>query len=312
MATRLRRILAATDFSHAADRALHRAARLAHEHCARLALVHVMDVPGSRAALWGRTDARLLRKLKEAAHRRLKAAAAALSREHGVRVAATVERGQPAQRIALRARRFGADLVVVGAHGAYSLLDPVLGTTAQRILRLAREPVLIARTAPRAPYREVLLPCDGSPSSRAAAGFARAAFPGARYVLANVANVPFEGFLTRGGSDRRSLERYRREFQRQAEARLRALAADAGLGENWTLRLRRGYVPGQILQLAQDLERGVIVMGAYGHHPLAATLLGSVSARVAAEAPCDVVLVKEGAMRTPRRKKSMRVRRRRF
>jgi CPA2 family monovalent cation:H+ antiporter-2 len=296
MLAKLRHILVPTDFSHAADLALHRAAQIAREHRARIALVHAIDVPSWRSGLWVRPTARQLQDLERAARQRLKSTAASISRQYGIRALAAVERGHPARQIAIRAQRFGTDLIVLGAHGAHSVLDTVLGTVAQQVLRLAHEAVLIVRTVPRAPYREVLLPCDGSPSSRAAVRFARLAFPDAHYVLANVVNVPFEGFLTRGGTDQKTLERYRHEFQQQASTRLRALAVEAGLGEKWTLRLRRGYVPGQILDMAQDLVRGVIVMGAHGYHPIAAMLLGSVSSHVASEAPCDVMLVKEGAI----------------
>lgn len=304
MHERLQLILAATDFSPPAALALQRAARLAREHDARLVLLHAVDPGAPRLAQARIRAGELYRGLLHEVRERLGEAATALEREYSIRTQVAIEQGAAAQRLARAAQRLRADLIVVGAHGRHALLDAVLGTTAQRVLRLARQPVLIVRTHSRAPYEEVLLPCDESPSAEAAVRLAQIAFPRARCILLNVANAPFEGMLAVGGADRHDLARYRRETRHRAEARLRALAAGTGLAERSSIRVVRGYVPGQVLRLAKDLQHGLIVMGAYGRSPLAALLLGSVSAHVAAEAPCDVLLVK--ATRRPARRGARR------
>ncbi len=288
MVQRLRQILVATDLSREAGLALERAGRLAQEHGARLTLVHVAPATGRRAA---RSD-RILRAVIPQLHSVVAETAAKLGRAFQIRCASVLARGEPAALIARTARRFEAELIVLGAHGSASVLDQVIGTTADRVLRLSAAPVLVVRTHARVAYAEVLVPSDDSPAAHAAARFAARAFPTGRFLMLAVVNAPFEGFLMRYGADAQLLAAHRRSTAREAEARLRALAAQAGIAERASLRVERGYVPAQILRRAGELGDGVIAMGAYGRNPLAAKLLGGVSVRVAAGAPCDVLLVR--------------------
>jgi nucleotide-binding universal stress UspA family protein len=60
-----------------------------------------------------------------------------------------VEVGTPYQEILDAARAYDADLIVVGSHG-YSMLDRVIGTTAEKVVHHADRPVLVVRRAPQA------------------------------------------------------------------------------------------------------------------------------------------------------------------
>jgi nucleotide-binding universal stress UspA family protein len=54
-----------------------------------------------------------------------------------------VDVGQPAVQLLNHAERCNADLIVVGAHGRENLVEKVIGTTSDRILRHAKVPVLV-------------------------------------------------------------------------------------------------------------------------------------------------------------------------
>jgi nucleotide-binding universal stress UspA family protein len=60
----------------------------------------------------------------------------------------SVELGVAWDSVCRAARRVGADLVVIGAHG-YGLVDRVLGTTAAKVVNHADRSVLVVRSAPR-------------------------------------------------------------------------------------------------------------------------------------------------------------------
>lgn len=143
----LRRIVYASDFSRASNRAFAVAIDFARQHKAALTIVHVLmpilpggpDVPISAVAL-----AELQRGTRTWAERqgqRLVARAAAA----GVRAVATVVEGNPAAEIVRSARRARAGLIVIGTHGRTGLPRLVLGSVADRVVRTATMPVLTVR-----------------------------------------------------------------------------------------------------------------------------------------------------------------------
>jgi nucleotide-binding universal stress UspA family protein len=97
---------------------------------AELILVHSVgpadtpDLDEARGSAW--RDLRTLREVLNVGHAHI-----------------VVTEGDPAERIADVAARAGADLVVVGAHGDESTIWDALGTTAERLIRRTRVPVLI-------------------------------------------------------------------------------------------------------------------------------------------------------------------------
>jgi len=64
------------------------------------------------------------------------------------------------QMMALAASRF--DLVVGGAQGEHRLRDFAICTSAERLLRKIRRPVLVVKRRPAGAYRQVLAPVDFS------------------------------------------------------------------------------------------------------------------------------------------------------
>ena len=90
-----------------------------------------------------------------------------------IHVMGTIVPGSPADAIVARTREIGADLIVMTSHGRTGLSRLWLGSVADRVVRAATIPVLIlpaeandgAAHDTAAPFRRVLVPCDGSPLS---------------------------------------------------------------------------------------------------------------------------------------------------
>jgi nucleotide-binding universal stress UspA family protein len=157
-------------------------------------------------------------------------------------------------------------------------------------------PVLVVRQASIYTYEQVLIATDFSAASMAAARAARRLFPGATFHFLHVSEPQLEGALARAGASQTVIEDHR---QRAADDALRALESfsrEAGFddGRN-SVRVRHGYPPTRIKERAAELDVDAIVLGAQGKSRLEAGLLGSVSEHVAAETPCDVLLVKAPA-----------------
>lgn len=138
-------ILCPVDFSPASDAALAAAVRLAELHGAKVHLLHVCQRPqvgDGFPAGSGFFDASLEQTLQRSASQRL----TALQDQHpGVIASVHVTVGFPHETIAAHAE--DADLVVMGSHGRAGLWRYVLGSVAERVIRAAKVPVMVVRTA---------------------------------------------------------------------------------------------------------------------------------------------------------------------
>jgi nucleotide-binding universal stress UspA family protein len=107
------------------------AARIAAECGLPLTLASVADGPGRH----------------EAGERTLHAAVAS-ALDHGVRAETRLLSGRPHERIVDALHDSGADLLVIGRHRTESLPRAWLGDVAQKVIGLARRPVLVCASPP--------------------------------------------------------------------------------------------------------------------------------------------------------------------
>jgi nucleotide-binding universal stress UspA family protein len=139
------RIVAATDFSSCADAAVEMARRLAAAHDAELVLVHTApdEPPWTEGAGAGQVQEALASgrawAVAELERRATEARAA------GVRARAVIRTGSPWREILELATDERADLVVIGTHGRGGVERALLGSVADRVMRLAPCPVLTVR-----------------------------------------------------------------------------------------------------------------------------------------------------------------------
>lgn len=285
-------ILAATDFSPAARHAADRAARVARETGAALALLHVLP-GGSLAELrqWLGAGHALEQQLQAETRGLLQQAAETLQRERGVAVRTLQASGEAFQEIAREAEREDAALMVLGARGAGFLRRLVLGSTTERLLRRSTRPLLVVRQMPHEPYRRALVAVDFSPWSAAAVQAARRVAPGARLLLFSVFQVPFEEKLRFAGVDDATIEHYRRQARADALHRLHKLAHQAGLkADAWEPQVTEGDASLRIVETEQVLDCDLVVLGKHGQSVTEELLLGSTTKHVLAEGSADVLV----------------------
>lgn len=150
----MKRILVPVDFSKSSRFALDTAAELARLSGGQVDLLHVWELPPMVAPQEIYVGAALPRELfdrmQQDADRTLERFAAD-AREAGVAIGQIrAMPGQPYDTIVEEARRGGYDLIVIGTHGRKLLARIVVGSVAERVVRHAHCPVLVAR-APAAP-----------------------------------------------------------------------------------------------------------------------------------------------------------------
>ena len=146
-----RKILVPVDGSKTSRRGLKEAVRLAKDQGAKLRLVHVVDEQPVLSVVESGVDVQDLCdglvKSGRALVERVKREAEKL----GVRAETVVYEsvtGPPAEAILREARKWKADLIVMGTHGRRGLKRMVLGSDAEQVVREAKVPVMLVRARP--------------------------------------------------------------------------------------------------------------------------------------------------------------------
>jgi nucleotide-binding universal stress UspA family protein len=154
-----KRILVALDGSRTSGRALREAIWLARESRARLRLVHVVDELVARGAIPA-TPGDFWKAVREAGSRILVNAKARAVRD-GVKAETKLAEIRSFGSLVTRvpsvivedARRWRADLIVIGTHGRRGLSRLLLGSVADGVVRTSGTSVLLIRGAGRAARR---------------------------------------------------------------------------------------------------------------------------------------------------------------
>lgn len=287
----IRQVLVATDFSGAATNAAERAARVAAEHDAALRILHVVSEPALavfRDEYW--VPARTEQRLRSHAQTRLEELRARLSSAH--RIAATQELRVGVTRAAIVEAAADADLLVLGARGTNPVIDSLIGTTATRVLRAVRSPLLIVKQQAAAPYTRVLAAVDFSPHAAPTLAAADRLAPRARIAVLHAFEVPFAGLLHLADAPEQKVAAWRALTRDRAYADLRQLVATrAGGTSRWLELVEQGDPAPVILKTADDMDADLIVLCKHGRSLVEETLIGSVTRRTLANARCDLLVV---------------------
>ena len=280
-----------TDFSEAAELAVREAHRWCHLWGASLLIVHILDesrdMRGLRLADAERRG--LPEEPKDIADA-VAAIAHSVREGSSVEVATSMSSGSPYAELSRLAEVRGAALLVVGATGRTGLPRAILGSVAERVVRLAHCPVLVVR--PSAPASPVIGATDFSaaslPALRAATDVAGCLEASLAFVhclqvpptaLCAAANALFSPGDAASALSRANAER---------------LLADASLtiapaAERIVIE---GDAARSIIRLAEERGSGLVVVGARGRTGTARVLLGSVAELVVRHAPCSVLAVR--------------------
>ena len=147
-----RRILVPVDGSSTSIAGLNEALRLARNQKARIRLIHIVDERMIfSTAEAGMNIEPVIDSLKSGGKRILEHAAK-LAAARGVRAETDMVENaasQVADVLVSRARRWRADLVVMGTHGRRGVNRLVLGSDAELVVRNSPVPVLLVRSARR-------------------------------------------------------------------------------------------------------------------------------------------------------------------
>src|SRR5688500_10237741 len=266
--TRISRILVPTDFSAASDEALAFAKTLAGRFGASLHLVHAFEDPFTAAAFaseaYSTVPLSLRDDLLREAEQRL---AERLPEDQKVLFNGTTEivTGTPTRTIVDYSATLGADLIVMGTHGRSGMAHLLLGSVAERVVRLAAAPVLTIRQ-PAGPVKRVLVPTDFSATADAALDYAYLVAErfGASLQLLHVLDDPFvsEGMTAEAYISEAPV--LRSAMLSDAQSRLLHRSAPRDQGVRVDSEVLFGHGAKTIADYAQQRGVDLIVMGTHG------------------------------------------------
>jgi nucleotide-binding universal stress UspA family protein len=142
----IHRILVPTDFSDCADDALERAMQLAKLVNADIQILHAYELPTSllMADVPLSVPQEVHDQLRDAAKKGVDRRIAKVAAE-GVKVEGAVICDSPTRAILEAAAKTQADLIVMGTHGRTGMKHVLVGSVAERTVRLAPCPVLTVK-----------------------------------------------------------------------------------------------------------------------------------------------------------------------
>jgi nucleotide-binding universal stress UspA family protein len=279
------KILAAVDLSHDSEGALERAIGLATYWGARLFILHAVD----DEALPSAAEASARAKSAEAElDRRMKANPAADGCEYEV----FTNLGNSVDRILATCDRQYIDLLVMGTGKTRTLGQRLLGSTAERVLRKALQPVLVVRNPTTGPYRKLAVATDFSEPSCAALQCALGLFPNAATTIVHAYEVALHGLVSFDRMTGPLAERHEREMTEYVRQSLAECVAQAGalspkLSTEGGIGTPEAVLNALIKRDAVDL----VVVGTHGRTGVRRALLGSVAERLIKTLPSDVLAV---------------------
>lgn len=289
----IQRILAATDFSRNAELAASRAAVLCKE--LQLDALELLTV-SSRG--WGEVLAQSLKRtradpdveLMSRALRDLRKMEQRLKSEHGVRCRFSARLGDTVTELLAASEARSVDMVVIG-NPSGNFFEKLVGTTADKLIRLSRHPVLLVRNAPVHGYREVLVPVDFSLESRHAARLALKIAPKAHIVFLHAFRVWPEGKMREAGVYDDIINSYRTKYREQAKQELNQFIEDLGpIAQEITRVVEFGWAVPVITSYEGKMAPDLIVMGRHSNSRLQDFLIGSVARRTVDQSTSDVLI----------------------
>jgi nucleotide-binding universal stress UspA family protein len=289
------RILIGSDLSGVSDVAVRQGAALIKAKGDELALCHVLPEPQLRT-LFPQEHERDLAALLELGPRFTAALHAQVERLFGdksVPFSTFIEHGSDYSELVRRAEEWQADLLVVGSHGRAGISRFLSPSIAERVVRHATCPVLVARE--RAPGAVLVATDLSDPSLPAIEAGAREAARRERPLVVMHATEALssrtEAAMALLGANP-VLETHDETEERAALARQIIQGALERFGAKGEARIVDGEPTTEILKLVETLPAELLVVGTRGRGSVSRVMLGSVAADLVQNAPCSVLAVR--------------------
>jgi universal stress protein E len=290
----LKRILVATDFSPAGQRAVMRAGQLARQREASLFLAHVRP-DWNLFSRWRAASQDSYQDVAHSSEAPLRLAAAELESRFGVHARCDSRLGKASHVISALVAELEPHLLVIGARGEHEAYGagPSLGGTAMKVLARVEIPILLVRRDPAAAYASSMVAVDAASAlSRRAVLWGSGLVGDGDCHLLHAYDVPYVERMRLQEIDESVIDRRRRQSEEAANAMVRDLLGAA----EGPARLHTHAVPGEpvsavLAQLGQTPMDLLVVGKREPPGPQAYGAMGTVGFRLAYHASTDVLVL---------------------
>jgi nucleotide-binding universal stress UspA family protein len=208
--------------------------------------------------------------------------------DEGAQVRPVCVMGEAYETIVDVAEDEGRDLIVMGVKNGSYAEHLLVGSTTVRVIGYSTQDVLVVPATAAVKWERILLATDGSEYSRKAARKAidLARFSGGTLKVVSILEISPQIYAVAPEFTEEKIKLHKQYVQE-----IKDLAASGGIiAEDF---VREAECAGQaIVELAKKADIDLIVLGSHGRTGLKRLLMGSVTERVIAQAPCPVLVVK--------------------
>lgn len=288
----IQHIVAAVDQFPQDESVLARAAEIASIHDAKLTIIHVIDDLSRLDLLPSSLDLEQAHKYQhQLAEQRVKAALVNQKIKLD-KLEVCILSGSPSQRLSEFSDEMSVDLIVMRAHQGQSIVEKIIGSTTDRVIRDNHSPVLVVKRPVLQTYQNIVMSVDHFELTTGLVSYVTKLVPKAKMSLLHVVQIPlqFEAVMLRAGSGH-IISSYRDGLVRQARAKLFELIREHNSS---TYKIKTRVVVGDpstiLVQATWSPKVDLIVIGPSEKGKVRRTLLGSVTRKVLRNAACDVLV----------------------
>lgn len=291
----LKRILVATDFSHASELAVARAAELARDHAAVLRLVHAAP-DWNVFSTWSSAQKHHYDQIALHAQAALNSAVKRVHSAFGIHAEGEFQVGKASEVIVRASRSFEPTLIVAGARGEHEprIAPAALGGTAIKLLFRTEKPLLLVRGNDAAPYETSMAAVNGPTElSRRVVRWASGLVPNGDCHIVLGYDTPYSERMRFCGIDPLIVKDCVASAEAEARKGLDELVREAAKGSHTHLHLDQGSPLGILVTEMATFYPQVVVVGRHeteiGGSP--AEACGSLGFRMVYHIPVDVLVV---------------------
>jgi nucleotide-binding universal stress UspA family protein len=200
------------------------------------------------------------------------------------------------------AREWDADLIILGAR-TERFGESIVGTTAERVSRKARRPILVVNRDVAGPYQHVLLTSDLTKGSAEAASLADnvGLLDGGLTAVVHALSSAGVSMLRVSGVSEPAIQTYVRTMSQSTSHEILQQFEHAGVHTERMSVLAQQSSPLRAIEHAVQLtDADLVVVGSSEFPVLKRIVLGSISNEVLRTLTCDVLLVSAGAIKHAR------------
>lgn len=141
----IKNILLPTDFSNLSLTAAEYAVELAKQYNAKIHLLHVLEKipPILTIRSLDLSQEKILKSIEEDAKKSLDGAVIKINKRNDIKIEPVLKKGIDYEEIVKYSKEYKMDLIVIATHGRTGILQTLIGSVAEKVIRYAKCPVLV-------------------------------------------------------------------------------------------------------------------------------------------------------------------------